>query len=147
MRREEVVAWFKVLYWYSPGGTQENNEKLSHDSRSPGRYLNPALSEHEAGVLTIWPQCSVWEVKVRLMLLRRQTFETERLREVFQTVVYEPPVVRRRFRKKKLRKNCIRHLTNVKYAHTCLYSPPKLFLLWRSGGACVVKLPWELCRR
>jgi hypothetical protein len=26
-------------------------------------------------------------------------------------------------------------------------SPPKVSLLWRSGGACVVKWSWELCRR
>jgi hypothetical protein len=37
-----------------PGGTEENNENLSQDSRSPGRDLNPGPHEYEVVVLSAW---------------------------------------------------------------------------------------------
>jgi hypothetical protein len=43
--KEAVVAQFKALSRNSHGGNEEN-----HDSRSPGRNLNPGHPEYEAGV-------------------------------------------------------------------------------------------------
>jgi len=31
------------------------------------------------------------------------------------------------------------------YKLIVIITPPKVSLLWRSGGACVVKWSWELC--
>jgi hypothetical protein len=42
---------FNVLTRDSPGGTEENHENFSQDSRSPGRYLNSVSLEYEAGML------------------------------------------------------------------------------------------------
>jgi hypothetical protein len=36
-----------------PGGTDENHENLSQDSRSPALDLNPGPPEYETGVVTI----------------------------------------------------------------------------------------------
>jgi hypothetical protein len=36
IRNEPVMAYFKVLSWHLPEGTEEIHEKLSQDSRSPG---------------------------------------------------------------------------------------------------------------
>jgi hypothetical protein len=56
---EAVMALFKVLSRHLPGRTGENYEHVKQDIRSPGRDLNPGLSEYEAGMLTTGPQCSV----------------------------------------------------------------------------------------
>jgi hypothetical protein len=45
---EVAVAYFKVLYRYFCGGTEE---KLSQDTWSPGRDLNLGPPEYGAGVL------------------------------------------------------------------------------------------------
>jgi hypothetical protein len=37
---------FRVVCWRSPGGTEENHEKLSQDSRSPCLDLNPGPPEY-----------------------------------------------------------------------------------------------------
>jgi hypothetical protein len=41
-----------------PGGTEENHENLSQDSRSPGRDLNQEHPEYKAGVLPTQPRRS-----------------------------------------------------------------------------------------
>jgi hypothetical protein len=38
---------FKVLFRYSPGGTEESTKTVIQDSQSPGRDLNPGFPEHE----------------------------------------------------------------------------------------------------
>jgi hypothetical protein len=43
---------FKVLSHHSPGGTEENCENLSQDSRSPSRDLNLGLPEYEEVLTT-----------------------------------------------------------------------------------------------
>jgi hypothetical protein len=50
MRKEAVVALFKVLPRHLPGGTEEK-QKITQDRRSPGRDLNPGPPEYETGVL------------------------------------------------------------------------------------------------
>jgi hypothetical protein len=50
-RRKRSWPTFKALPRNSPGGTDENHENLSQDSRSPDRDLNPGTPECE-GVLT-----------------------------------------------------------------------------------------------
>jgi hypothetical protein len=57
--RKRSWANFKVLPRHSPGGTEENHENLSRDSRSPGRHLNPGPHEYEAGNHTITTFVSV----------------------------------------------------------------------------------------
>jgi hypothetical protein len=52
MWKEAVVAFLKVLSRHLPGGTEENDENLSQNCRSPGRDLSPGPPEYEAGVLT-----------------------------------------------------------------------------------------------
>jgi hypothetical protein len=67
MLKETVVAYFKVLSRYLPGGTEENQnlrktktkKGLSKDSRSRRRDLNKKPLEYEAGVLTTAPRPSV----------------------------------------------------------------------------------------
>jgi hypothetical protein len=44
---------FKVLSWHLLRGNEENHEKASQDSWSPGRDLNMEPPEYETGVLTI----------------------------------------------------------------------------------------------
>jgi hypothetical protein len=48
---------------YYPGihleGLRKTTEILTHDSRSPGRDLNPEPPEYEAGLLTTRPRRSV----------------------------------------------------------------------------------------
>jgi len=39
---------FKVLSWHLPGGTEENHKKLSQDSWSLGRDLNPGPPKYES---------------------------------------------------------------------------------------------------
>jgi hypothetical protein len=46
-RKEAVVAWFKVLTRYLPGGTEENNEEFPL-----GLDLNTTPPEYETGLLT-----------------------------------------------------------------------------------------------
>jgi hypothetical protein len=53
------MAYFKLLSWNLPGGTEENHEHLNLDSLSPCRDLNPGPPEYEAGLLTTQPRCSV----------------------------------------------------------------------------------------
>jgi hypothetical protein len=67
MWKKAVVAYFKVLSRHSPGGTEENHEILSQDSRCPVRYLNTGLPEYEAGVL-----CDS-----RVMMLHRRNGELQ----------------------------------------------------------------------
>jgi hypothetical protein len=40
------LSWpnLKVLFQHSPGGTEENHENLSQDSRSPGPKFEPGSS-------------------------------------------------------------------------------------------------------
>jgi hypothetical protein len=61
----ERSGWpnFKVLSQHSPGGTEENHEHLSRDSRFPDKDLNPEPLEYEAGVLTTRPRRSVITIK------------------------------------------------------------------------------------
>jgi hypothetical protein len=40
MWKKADVAWFKVLSWHLPGGTEDNYENCQ-DNRSPDRDLNP----------------------------------------------------------------------------------------------------------
>jgi hypothetical protein len=47
------VAHFKVLSRNSPGGTDENHERLSQDSWSPGTDSNPGSSEYQARVSSV----------------------------------------------------------------------------------------------
>jgi hypothetical protein len=51
IRKEELMAWFKVLSWYLPRETKEKHEK-PQDSWSPCQDLNPGPPEYKAGVLT-----------------------------------------------------------------------------------------------
>jgi hypothetical protein len=48
--RKRLWHNFKVLSRPSPGGTQENHEKLSHDSRFLGQDFNLGPSKYEAEV-------------------------------------------------------------------------------------------------
>jgi hypothetical protein len=50
--KEAVVAYFKVLSGYFPGGTEETTKSLSQDSRSAYRDLILEPPEYEARVLT-----------------------------------------------------------------------------------------------
>jgi hypothetical protein len=52
------MAKFKVLSLsrFLPGGTDENHEKLSKNSRSLGRDLNSGPSEYEVEMLTTRPR-------------------------------------------------------------------------------------------
>jgi hypothetical protein len=58
---ERKQSWlnFEVVSRYSPVYTEENQESLSQDSRSPSRDLNPEPREYAAGVLTTNPRRSV----------------------------------------------------------------------------------------
>jgi hypothetical protein len=49
--RKRSWTFFGAIPAFS-GETEENHENLSHNSRSPGRDLNPGPPEYEAGVLT-----------------------------------------------------------------------------------------------
>jgi hypothetical protein len=44
MLKEAVVVYFKALSQHFPGGTEENHENVSNDSRFPGQdfYLGPS---------------------------------------------------------------------------------------------------------
>jgi hypothetical protein len=64
MRKEAVVAWFKVLSRHLPGRTEENHKNLSQDSWFPGRDLNPGPPEYETGVLTTRPRLLVTKTGV-----------------------------------------------------------------------------------
>jgi hypothetical protein len=55
MWKDVVVVSFRHFL----GRNEENHEKICQDIRSPGRYLNPAPSEYEAGVLTTQARLSV----------------------------------------------------------------------------------------
>jgi hypothetical protein len=48
--KEAAVDKSEVLSWDLPGGNEENYEKVSHDSWSPDRDLNPGPHKYEAGV-------------------------------------------------------------------------------------------------
>jgi hypothetical protein len=48
---EEVSAWFEVLYWHLPGGTEVNHKNFSQDTNCPDRNLNPGPLEHDAEVV------------------------------------------------------------------------------------------------
>jgi hypothetical protein len=56
MKKEAVVAYFKVLPRHLPEGTETTTKNLSRYSRSPGRDLKPGPSEYEAGVLPTQPR-------------------------------------------------------------------------------------------
>jgi hypothetical protein len=56
-------------------GLRKNHEKLSQDSRSPGRDLNPEPPEYEAGVLTTQPRRSVYDKQI-LADQRNETWHT-----------------------------------------------------------------------
>jgi hypothetical protein len=49
--KKVVVATFKIISRYVPGGTEENDEDL-RDNRSLSRDLNPRSRKYEAGVPT-----------------------------------------------------------------------------------------------
>jgi hypothetical protein len=51
--------YFKVLYRYSPRGTDEDHEITYSGYRSLVRDFNPGSSEYEAGVLTTRQRRSV----------------------------------------------------------------------------------------
>jgi hypothetical protein len=55
-RRQLSCPNFKVLSRHLPGGTEENPEILSQDSRSPDQYLNSGPPER---VLSTQPRISV----------------------------------------------------------------------------------------
>jgi hypothetical protein len=57
------VTSFKVLSRNSSGVTEKNLEKLSQDSRSPGRDFNLEPPEYEAGVLITRPRRAVRAVQ------------------------------------------------------------------------------------
>jgi hypothetical protein len=51
-----------LILWYGPGTCRQGLRKTtkhSHDSRSPGWYLNPRPPEYKPGVLTTRPRLSV----------------------------------------------------------------------------------------
>jgi hypothetical protein len=50
--KEAVVAYIQLLPRHLPGGTGENHENLSNNSRSPVRDFNPGPPEYETGVLS-----------------------------------------------------------------------------------------------
>jgi hypothetical protein len=45
--KEVIMAYFKMLSQYLPGGSEEN-----HKNPHSGQDLNPGLPKHKAGVLT-----------------------------------------------------------------------------------------------
>jgi hypothetical protein len=55
-QKKAVLAWFKVLSRHLPGGTQENHERLSQDSRSPVQDFNSGPPDYKAGVPTFRPR-------------------------------------------------------------------------------------------
>jgi hypothetical protein len=48
VRKEAIVALFKVLSWHLPGRTEENHGSF-YSSRYLGGDLNPGPPEYEAG--------------------------------------------------------------------------------------------------
>jgi hypothetical protein len=64
MWKEAALAKFDVQYHHWPGGTKDNHENLSQDSRSSGRNLKRGSPEYEAEVLPTRSQrLVVWEMK------------------------------------------------------------------------------------
>jgi hypothetical protein len=54
--RKQPCSDVKVLPHHSSGGPEENHEKLSQDTMSADRDLNPGPPEYEAGALTTRPR-------------------------------------------------------------------------------------------
>jgi hypothetical protein len=52
MRKEAIVAYFKVLFRHFPEETEKNMKHLGPNSRFPGRDSNPKTSEHKDKRLT-----------------------------------------------------------------------------------------------
>jgi hypothetical protein len=50
--KEAVVSYFKELYLNSSGGTEENNENLSQDSRPQGARTEHSIPEIRTGKLS-----------------------------------------------------------------------------------------------
>jgi hypothetical protein len=50
--KSAVTAYFKVLSWHSPGGTEKNNNKSQSGQLVSGINMNPEPLEYEVGVLT-----------------------------------------------------------------------------------------------
>jgi hypothetical protein len=59
MWAEALVAYYKVLSWHLPGGTEEYHETLSHDSRCPGLDLNRAPTQYKSEASPLEPTRSV----------------------------------------------------------------------------------------
>jgi hypothetical protein len=55
--RKRTLPNFKALSWHFSGGTEENDETISQDSRFPGRDFNPGLPRYTAGLLITRPLC------------------------------------------------------------------------------------------
>jgi hypothetical protein len=81
-RRKSPWPNFKALLWHSPGGTEENHEKLSQDSWSLGQNLNLKPSEYETGILTTRPQHSVLFIHGLLLYVFMQHGKTDHTRVV-----------------------------------------------------------------
>jgi hypothetical protein len=65
--KEMVSDMFKILSEHVSGGTEENHENVSDISRPLSQESNPALDEHETGLLTTRQQYLV----TRSVLLQR----------------------------------------------------------------------------
>jgi hypothetical protein len=52
LRKESVVAGFKILAQHLSVGTEENSSENPHNNRSPGRELKPGPVPYEAEMLT-----------------------------------------------------------------------------------------------
>jgi hypothetical protein len=50
--KETVVAFFNVLSWHLPRGTEKTTKIVGQDIRSLGRDFNPRPPEYEAAMLT-----------------------------------------------------------------------------------------------
>jgi hypothetical protein len=63
---EAVVAYFKVLFWHSLSGTEENHETFCQTSVYMGRDLNRVSPEYKSIALRL-------EADIYLVRLRRTT--------------------------------------------------------------------------
>jgi hypothetical protein len=87
------MAYLKVLSRHFPEGTEENHEKLSQDSQSSGRDLNPEHSEYEAGMLTTRPRCSVQRLEREITLFTFLLEITSRIMLRCMATGYETPCI------------------------------------------------------
>jgi hypothetical protein len=46
VRKEAVVAWFRMVSWHLSGGTDESNENPVRIAKSSDRDLNPGATQY-----------------------------------------------------------------------------------------------------